>query len=204
MYSTDLRDQFFSAALPLKPLVAWCGSACSVTVAVPPAPAIASLQISTVAVSLTLPDRSVVSAWAVARSGTPLWTATFPASAFATAGKVAEGFEVALGGKDERGETRTWIVAKGDLEVKSGDATPTPDESYYLVKLRDSAPANPVNGDAYLAADGKLNVYIGGEWRAVVGDASGIFAGRTFALDSVDNLFVAAKEIIEAFGGSVT
>ncbi len=166
MYSTDLRDQFFSAALPLKPLVAWCGSACSVTVAVPPAPAIASLQISTVAVSLTLPDRSVVSAWAVARSGTPLWTATFPASAFATAGNVAEGFEVALGGKDERGETRTWIVAKGDLEVKSGDATPTPGESYYLVKLRDSAPANPVKGDAYVSG-GKLYIYSDGEWTAI-------------------------------------
>ena len=204
MYSTDLRDQFFSEALPLKPLLCRPGSAQSVTLAVPSAPAIAGLQISTVAVSLTLPDGSVTSADAVAIAGTPLWTATFPASAFVMSGKVTEGFTVALGGKDERGETRVWIVAKGDLEVKPGDATPAPGESYYLVKLRDSAPTNPVNGDAYLAADGKLNVYIGGEWRAVVGDASEIFSGRTFTLDSVDNLFAVAKEIIEALGGSVT
>ena len=169
MYSTDLRDQLFSAALPLKPLVCRVGSAESVTLAVPPAAALASLQISTVAVSLTLPDRSVVSAWAVARSGTPLWTATFPASAFATAGKVAEGFEVALGGKDERGETRTWIVAKGDLEVKSGDATPTPGESYYLVKLRDSAPSNPVEGDCYVRG-GTFNIYDGTAWIAIGAD----------------------------------
>ncbi len=169
MYSTDLRDQFFSEALPLKPLLCRAGSAQSVTLAVPSAPAIAGLRISAVKVTLTLPSGSVVSAEAVALPGTPLWTATFPASAFATAGKVVEGFEVALGGKDERGTSRIWIVAKGDLEVKSGDATPTPGESYYLVKLRDSAPTNPVEGDSYISG-GTLNIYHGNAWIVIGAD----------------------------------
>ena len=43
MYQTNIQNQLFSAALPLKPLTAWAGSACSVTVAVPPAPALAGL-----------------------------------------------------------------------------------------------------------------------------------------------------------------
>jgi len=169
MYSANLCDQFFSAALPLKPLVTWAGSACSVTVAVPPAPAIRGVAIESVGVSLELPDGSVRQADAVAVAGTPLWTATFPASAFAVSGTVAQGMTVTLSGRDERSAERVWIVAKGDIEVRSGDASPSPGGSFVLVKLRTEAPAHPVDGDAYVS-EGKLYIYQGGAWAEIGGD----------------------------------
>ena len=171
MYATDLRDQLFAAALPLKPRVVWCGSACSVTVAVPPAPAIEGLAISSVRIELSLPTGEVISAPAVQTAGTPLWTATFAAGNFATAGSTTQGFTVYLGGKDETGADRVWIVAKGDLDVRAGDAAPSPGGSYYIVKLRDSAPANPVAGDAYLSG-GKLHIYSGTAWTTIGAEPS--------------------------------
>lgn len=168
MYSANLKDQLFSAALPLKPLVAWCGSACSVTVAVPHAPALAGIEIGSVGVTLSLPDGSNVTAQAAHVANTPLWTATFPAANFAVAGTTAQGLMVTLAGKDEHGEVRTWIVAKGDLEVRDGDASPSPSGSWVAVKLRTAAPENPVEGDAYVA-DGILHIYAGGQWVGIGG-----------------------------------
>lgn len=168
MYATNLTDQLFSAALPLKPLVAWCGSACSVTVAVPPALALAGLSIGSVGVTLSLPDGSSVAVQAVHVANTPLWTATFPAANFAMSGTVANGLMVTLAGEDENGVVRTWIVAKGDIEVRPGDASPSPSGSWVAVKLREDAPENPVDGDAYVA-DGALHIFTGGEWVEIGG-----------------------------------
>ena len=168
MYATNLTDQLFSAALPLKPLVAWCGSACSVTVAVPPAAALAGLNIGSVGVTLSLPDGSNAAAQAVHVANTPLWTATFPAANFATSGTVANGLMVTLAGEDENGVVRMWIVATGDLEVRPGDASPSPSGSWVAVKLRDGAPENPVEGDAYVSG-GKLYLYDHGAWVQIGG-----------------------------------
>lgn len=173
MYATNIKDQLFSAALPLKPLVCWCGSAESVTVAVPPMPAVAGLAVSGVSVKLTLPDGAVRSVSAVAVPASPLWRATFPAELFATAGRVADGLEVTLFGKDEQGVERAWIVAKGDLEVRAGDAAPTPGESFCLVKLRDGAPEDPVEGDAYVSG-GTLYLYDDGAWVQIGGGGGGV------------------------------
>lgn len=170
MYATNLTDQLFSAALPLKPLVAWCGSAESVTVAVPPAAALAGLTIGSVGVTLSLPDGSNAAVQAVHVANTPLWTATFPAANFATSGTVANGLMVTLAGEDENGVVRTWIVAKGDLEVRPGDASPSPSGSWVAVKLRDGAPEDPVEGDAYVA-DGELHIFTVGEWVTIGGGA---------------------------------
>ena len=163
MYQTNIQNQLFSAALPLKPLTAWAGSACSVTVAVPPAPALAGLGVSSVGVTLTLPDGHTVAAAAVQVPGTPLWVATFAPEEFATSGHVAQGLMITVAGTDEHGVVRTWIVAKGDVDVVDGDASPVSGGSYYAVKLRDEAPEDPVEGDAYVAG-GELSIYHDGEW----------------------------------------
>ena len=199
MYATNLTDQLFSAALPLKPLVAWCGSACSVTVAVPPAAALAGLNIGSVGVTLSLPDGSNVAAQAVHVANTPFWTATFPAANFATSGTVAQGLMVTLAGEDEHGVVRTWIVAKGDLEVRPGDASPSPSGSWVAVKLRDGAPENPVEGDAYVA-DGRLSIYVNGAWVTIGG--GGVVVDPSIDPESenpVENRAVAA-----ALGGVYT
>lgn len=168
MYQTNIQNQLFSAALPLKPLTAWAGSACSVTVAVPPAPALAGLGVSSVGVTLTLPDGHTVAASAVQVPGTPLWVATFAPDEFATAGHVAQGLMITVAGTDEHDVVRTWIVAKGDVDVMDGDAAPVSGGSYYAVKLRDAAPENPVEGDAYVT-DGALSIYHDGEWVTIGG-----------------------------------
>ena len=168
MYSTDLRDQMFSAALPLKPLFAWCGSACTITVAVPPAPAIAGLAIDAVRVQLTLPGGAVTTVDATAIENTPLWCATFPATDFATSGFVAKGLAVLLGGKDETSADRVWIAAKGDLTVREGDAAPSPTGSYILIKMRSAAPATPIAGDAYISGS-TLHIYQDGAWISIGG-----------------------------------
>lgn len=173
MYLTNIHNQLFSAALPLKPLTAWAGSACSVTVAVPPAPALAGLGVSSVGVTVSLPDGHTVAAAAVQVAGTPLWVATFAPEEFATSGHVAQGLMITVAGTDEHGTVRTWIVAKGDVDVVAGDAAPVSGGSYYAVKLRDEAPENPVEGDAYVS-DGELSIYHDGEWVAIGGvDISG-------------------------------
>ncbi|MBQ6007321.1 MAG: hypothetical protein IJL17_02195 [Kiritimatiellae bacterium] len=168
MYQTNIQNQLFSAALPLKPLTAWAGSACSVTVAVPPAPALAGLGVSSVGVTLTLPDGHTVAAAAVQVPGTPLWVATFAPDEFSTAGHVAQGLMITVAGTDEHDVVRTWIVAKGDVDVMNGDAAPVSGGSYYAIKLRDEAPEDPVEGDAYIA-DGELSIYHDGEWVTIGG-----------------------------------
>ena len=177
MYQVNIQNQLFSAALPLKPLTAWAGSACSVTVAVPPAPALAGLGVSGVGVTLSLPDGRTVNAAAVQVAGTPLWVATFAADEFATSGHVAQGLMITIAGTDEHGAVRTWIIAKGDVDVMDGDAAPVSGGSYYAVKLRDTAPENPVEGDAYVS-NGGLSIYHDGEWVTIGGvDISGKLDG---------------------------
>ena len=178
MYQANIHNQFFSAALPLKPLTAWAGSACSVTVAVPCAPALAGLVVSSVGVTLTLPDGHTVVAAAVQVPGTPLWVATFAPENFATSGHVAQGLMITLAGTDEHEVVRTWIVAKGDVDVMDGDAAPVSGGSFYAVKLRDAAPDDPVEGDAYVS-DGALLIYHDGEWVTIGGvDISGKMDGE--------------------------
>ena len=110
-------------------------------------------------------------------AGTPLWVATFAPDEFATSGHVAQGFMITIAGTDEHGAVRTWIIAKGDVDVMAGDAAPVSGGSYYAVKLRDTAPENPVEGDAYVSA-GALLIYHDGEWVTIGGvDISGKLDG---------------------------
>lgn len=170
MYSANLKDQLFSAAIPLKPFVNWVGSAGTVAVAIPPAPATAGVDATAVGVSLTLPSGLSLTASAVHVAGTPIWSATFAATAFATPGIVTDGLTITVAGKDETGAERTWFVARGDVEIRSAAAVPSPGDSYYLFKLRDSAPDAPVEGDAYVSG-GELHLYAGGEWQTIGGSS---------------------------------
>ena len=200
MYQVNIQNQLFSAALPLKPLTAWAGSACSVTVAVPPAPALAGLGVSSVGVTLTLPDGHTVAAAAVQVPGTPLWVATFAADDFATSGHVAQGLMITIAGTDEHGAVRTWVIAKGDVDVMAGDAAPISGGSYYAVKLRDTAPENPVEGDAYVAG-GVLSIYHDGEWVTIGGvDISGKLDGAAAYPDWEDKAY-ATRSVVSYKGG---
>lgn len=168
MYSANLKDQLFSAAIPLKPFVNWVGSAGTVAVAIPPAPATAGVDATAVGVSLTLPSGQSLTASAVHVAGTPIWSATFAATAFDAPGIVTDGLTITVAGRDETGAERTWFVARGDVEIRSAAAVPSPGDSYYLFKLRDSAPTTPVEGDAYVSG-GELHLYAGGEWQTIGG-----------------------------------
>lgn len=168
MYAANLHDQLINAAFPLKPLTTWAGGACTVTVAVPPTQSTAGVSVESVSVELLLPSGQSASADAVNVPNSPNWVATFAAELFATSGFVENGLTVRLGGTDERSASRVWIVSKGDLEVKPGDASPSPSGSYVVVKLRDAAPEDPVEGDAYISG-GTLYVYDGSAWQTIGG-----------------------------------
>ena len=198
MYATNLHDQLINAALPLKPLTAWAGSACTVTVAVPPVQSLAGITVDTVTVTLALPSGNVVTQNAAPVSGSPNWAATFSADNFATSGFVSEGFAVSLVGKDETGTNRIWIVSKGDIDIRPGDASTSPGGSYFVVKLRDIAPAAPTKADAYISG-GTLYIYDGTAWAAIGGSSISVDPTLT-----VEGAAADAKAVGDALRGGFT
>ena len=198
MYATNLHDQLINAAFPLKPLTAWAGSACTVTVAVPPVQSLAGITVDTVTVTLALPSGNVVTQNAAPVSGSPNWAATFSADNFATSGFVSEGFAVSLVGKDETGTNRIWIVSKGDIDIRPGDASTSPGGSYFVVKLRDIAPAAPTKADAYISG-GTLYIYDGTAWAAIGGSSISVDPTLT-----VEGAAADAKAVGDALLGGFT
>lgn len=198
MCFANLRDQLINAAFPLKPLTAWAGGACTVTLAVPQVQSLAGITVESVTVRLTLPTGAVVTQAATAVADSPNWAATFAADNFSTSGFVAEGFVVNIVGKDETGTSRVWIVSKGDLEIRPGDASPSPGGSYVVVKLHDAAPSTPVDGDAYISG-GKLYLYDGTAWHAIGGTSVQVDPTLTMQGAAAD-----AKAVGDALRGGFT
>ena len=111
--------------------------------------------------------------FAAVQTGT-LWVVDVPAAHFATPGEVPNGVEVWASGTGADGEPYTWSIGVGDLCVLDGDSgEPVPGVAWTAIKLRETAPTNPVYGDAKIVG-GALYVYDGTQWVGGGGGGGGI------------------------------
>lgn len=146
-------------AMPLAPLVAFLGSPSSLRLVGVPR-AVGSWRITSVAVTVTYPDGSIVSKAATSVSGT--WVATLDGCE--TPGTAIGGFTVTADGIDENGAAVAgYVLGRGDVVVLDRDGTVTVGETTYYLHLLAAKPDAPKRGDVY--ADGPaLRLYDGAAW----------------------------------------
>lgn len=131
-------------------------------------------DITGVQVRLTSPSEAGMTVAAVRRGN--VWTATFPAEFFAASGVSHDGVTVSATGTDEKGAAATWILGKGDLEVKAHDGSVEPGEDYQVLHWYNVAPSHPQGGDV-APIDGVAKVWSGSAWIDLGGGGGG--AGAT-------------------------
>lgn len=122
------------------------------------------------------------------------WEATFPATHFAAAGSVANGYVVSLSGTDERGARRNWIAGRGALKVLSSSPIPEPGETVTNItdKTLDGQTFDIETGDGQYAALRELITRLGGAVAGLMLCAATAFAApppgytnNTYSADGV-------------------
>lgn len=107
---------------PFVPLTVPCGS--SRTIAVTGIRSKCGVEVTGCRVRVTNADGETLTLDCVKYRGA--WCVTFPASHFQSYGTVKNGVVVFAVGKDERGNSQTWIERFGDLKVESIGSSATP------------------------------------------------------------------------------
>lgn len=158
------------ANFPLGALNVRAGSAANV--ALFDVPVRAGVSVTAVWMRVTNCDGETAD-FAAVQTGT-LWVVDVPAAHFSTPGEVPSGVEVWASGTGADGEPHTWNIGVGDLCVLDGDSgAPVPGTPWTAIKLRETAPTNPVYGDAKIVG-GALYVYDGTQWVGGGGGGGGI------------------------------
>lgn len=124
-------------------------------------PALGSWKITQVRLSAVWPDGEVETV-AATRTGAGVWTATLRGCD--TSGRVSEGLLVIADGTDEAGAPVTgYVLAVSDITVYTRDLTIDAGDRYWYLKLFETEPETPHEGDAYFNG-GVLMVYDGTRW----------------------------------------
>lgn len=149
----------------LMPTIVYQGSAVTFGITGVPAHRFAC-EITGVAIRLTTIDGTVATVSAVKQGA--VWTATFPATATARNGHVANGVALILTGNDEARNSRTWIESVGDLRINALDPSATPGEQHDSMRWFDTQPTDPKAGDVSLV-DGIVKLFNGSAWISLGG-----------------------------------
>lgn len=149
--------------MPLKPIAVFQGSAATIGVLDVPRTRCGA-TVTGVAVAIENADGTVAAVSATQIKG--VWCATFGANHFATCGQVANGITVTVSGIDEHGESATWTVGKGDIEILSADGLPTPGEKKQFIRFCDFVPDEPRDGDI-ASVNGVWSIYTDGTWNKI-------------------------------------
>lgn len=129
-------------------------------------PALGSWKITQVRLSAVWPDGEVENV-AATRTGAGVWTATLRGCD--TSGRVSEGLLVIADGTDEAGAPVTgYVLAVSDIAVYTRDLTIDAGDRYWYLKLFETEPETPHEGDAYFSS-GVLMVYDGTRWVSISG-----------------------------------
>lgn len=160
MISTiDIKCNAAHPEMPIQPLVAHTTSPSSIRVLCVPH-RIGEWNITEVGITVKYPNNSIKSKSCV-RNGN-VWVGTIDGCS--TSGTVSNGFTISANGIDEDGnEVNGYILGVGDVEVIQGDNSYRPDIKQVQIRLLDSMPTTPNEGDAYFN-EGQLKIYTNQQW----------------------------------------
>lgn len=161
-------------------------------------PALGSWKITQVRLSAVWPDGEVETV-AATRTGAGVWTATLRGCD--TSGRVSEGLLVIADGTDEAGAPVTgYVLAVSDIAVYTRDLTIDAGDRYWYLKLFETAPETPHEGDAYFNG-GVLMIYDGTRWVSISGGGGGIVDP---ALDPTSSNAVANSAVCGGLDGKLS
>ncbi len=143
--------------VPLSPVFSWRGSASRINVEGVPS-LCGSWYVASVSIAVATPDGKTAT-YPCARTCNGIYSATIAATD--TPGKSENGITITA--TDEDG--KDFVLGRGDLYILDGAAIPSPGDVSWTVRLMDSKPESPKDGDAYFSEDGTLMVYSDGSWR---------------------------------------
>lgn len=161
--TVTIRVNAANPELPLERVETYQGSAVSLIILGVPA-AVGRLSVTSLTLALTNSDGTTTAIEAT-RSGNA-YLATIPSAAVGGPGTSLDGLVISATGTDERGNTETWIIGVGDLEVRSLEAVPTPGVTRQIVHAYHADPETPHFGDI-APVGGVLSYFDGTAWRSI-------------------------------------
>ena len=155
----DIRCNAHHPNLAIQPLYTFVASPSNVRVADVPKK-IGDWKITEVFVQAIYPDNTVQNIKSVLVGG--VWVATIPACS--RNGTVQNGFTIVANGIDENGnEVNGYVLGKGDIYVLENDEVVKPDSKSYVMRLLESEPDEPKQGDVF-KFDDTWKVYNDDKW----------------------------------------
>ena len=99
------------------------------------------------------------------------------------------------------GAEASWEIGHGTMRYVARDGDGGDRGDVRMMHLLDGVPELPAKGDCcYFQSDLTFKVYDGVAWRPL---GQAVLAGRTFPLETIDDLYAATAAIIQALGGTV-
>lgn len=99
------------------------------------------------------------------------------------------------------GDEKTWEIGHGAVRYVTRDGDGGDRGDVRMMHFLDAVPETPAKGDCcYFESDLTFKVYDGVAWRPL---GQAVLAGRTFPLETIDDLYAATAAIIQALGGTV-
>ena len=101
----------------------------------------------------------------------------------------------------EDGIEKSWEIGHGTMRYVNRDGDGADRGDVRMMHFLESVPEIPAKGDCcYFESDSLFKVYDGADWRPL---GQAVLAGRTFPLETIDDLYAATAAIIQALGGTV-
>lgn len=147
--------------LPLMEATAIAGSP-SVANIIGVPPSVGEWKIENVYVEVEYPDSRNATVQAV-KTAQDVWTATLPKCD--VSGRVKSGLRILADGTDETGAPVSgYVLGVADFAIYTAELSVNSGEESWTMHLFAAEPASPKNGDAFVNASDRLQIYKNGKW----------------------------------------